>query len=224
MKLKTMDGSETLYNEEYKEYYHSKSGAVEESVEKYVKPCNIKELAEKGHVCILDIGFGLGYNAIAAVDTALKSNKNSEIEIISLEKNLRLEDLKNIKNSFKHYKIIEKLEFDPITKSYIYEDKNIFLKIKIGDASLEIKKLKKKFDAVFHDPFSPSKNPELWTADFFKDVFSLMKQDAVLATYSYARKVRDNLREAGFEVYDGPVVGRRSPCTLARAKHKTSLY
>ena len=43
-----------------------------------------------------------------------------------------------------------------------------------------------------------------------------MKKDAILATYSYARKVRENLNEAGLVVYDGPIVGRRSPCTLAR--------
>lgn len=216
MKIKTNDGSETLHNKEYDEYYHSKSGAVEESIKKYCLPCRIPELAKNSSIKILDIGFGLGYNAIAAIDTALSINKNTEIEIISLEKDLKLNELKDLKNNLKHYYIIEKLEFDPITKSYYYEEKNIFLKIKIGDALGTIKKIKTKFDAVFHDAFSPSKNPELWTVEFFHDVNKLMKKDAILATYSYARKTRDNLKESGFEVYDGPIVGRRSPCTLAR--------
>ena len=140
MKLRTNDGSETLHNKEYNEYYHSKSGAVEESVEKYVKPCKISEIAKKGHIKILDVGFGLGYNVIAAIDAALQSNPNAEIEIISLEKDLKLDELKELENSLKHYDIIEKLEYDPITKSYLYEDKNIFLKIKIGNAIETIKK------------------------------------------------------------------------------------
>ena len=42
----TEDGSLTLYNPEYEEYYHSKSGAIEESFEKFVKPCKIDELAK----------------------------------------------------------------------------------------------------------------------------------------------------------------------------------
>lgn len=205
----TEDGSITLYNPEYEEYYHSKSGALEESFEKFVKPCKIKELAKKGHIKILDIGFGLGYNAIAAIDSA-----EGEIEIISLEKNF-LSDLPKLKPKLKHYWIIEKLEFDPITKSYLYEDKRIHLRIKIGDAIETIKTIKDKFDAVFLDPFSPSKNPELWTVEFFKEIKQRMKQGAILATYSYAKTVRKNLTKAGFIVKDGPIIGRRSPSTLA---------
>ncbi len=205
----TEDGSLTLFNPEYEEYYHSKSGALEEAFEKFVKPCKIKELAKKCHVKILDIGFGLGYNAIAAIDTV-----EGEIEVISLEKDL-LFDLSKLKPKLKHYWIIEKLEFDPITNSYLYEDKKIHLRIKIGDATQIIKTINDKFDAVFLDPFSPGKNPELWTVEFFKDIKQSMKPDAILATYSYAKTVRNNLTKAGFIVKDGPVVGRRSPSTIA---------
>ena len=210
----TEDGSLTLYNPEYEEYYHSKSGAIEESFEKFVKPCKIDELAKKGHIKILDIGFGLGYNAIAAIDTAVKANNNCEIEIISLEKNF-LSNLPKLKPKLNHYRIIEKLEFDPITKSYLYEDKNIHFRLKIGDAVKIIKTINDKFDAVFLDPFSPSKNPELWTTEFFTEIKQRMKSEAILATYSYAKSVRNNLTKAGFEVKDGPIVGRRSPSTIA---------
>jgi len=212
---KTDDNSVTLYNEEYQDYYHSKSGAIEESLLKFVKPCKIKELAKKGHLRILDIGFGLGYNVIAAIDTALEENPNCEIEIVSFEKNLVLNELKKLKPKLKHYSIIQKLEFDPITNAYLYEDKKIHLKIKIGDAIDLIKNIKKSFDAVFLDPFSPAKNPELWTIEFFKDIQKIMNKEAILATYSYARRVKDNLKKAGFQVKDGPVVGRRSPSTIA---------
>ena len=212
-----MDGSETLHNDTYDEYYHSKSGAVEEAFEKYVKPCRIRELAKSGHVKILDIGFGLGYTAIAAIDASLEANPNCEIEILSFEKDESIfKELKNLNPPLKNYFLIVKLEYDPKTEAYYYEDRNIFLKIKIGDASDLIKKTNGKFDAVFLDPFSPSKNPELWSKDFFSEIRKRVKPESVLATYSCARKVRENLKEAGFFVYDGPVVGRRSPCTLAK--------
>jgi tRNA U34 5-methylaminomethyl-2-thiouridine-forming methyltransferase MnmC len=218
MKLTTADSSETLYSEIYGEFYHSKSGAIEEAVEKYVKPCRIHQLANKRKICILDIGFGLGYNAIAAIDAALKANPSCEIVIISLEKNFILEKLKHLKPNLKYYWIIQKLEYDPVNNNYYYEDKNIFLKIKIGDAAQTIKKIKEQFDAVFLDPFSPDRNPELWTIEFFSDIATHMKKEAVLATYSYARKIREDLKAAGFNVYDGPTIGRRSPCTLAKLK------
>ena len=206
-KYVTEDGSITLFNPAYEDYYHSKSGALEEAFEKFVKPCKINEM--KGPIKILDIGFGLGYNAIAAIDST-----DNEIEIISLEKEF-IPDLPDLKPKLKHYWIIEKLEYDPITKSYLYEDKRIHLKIKIGDAVNLIKTINDKFDAVFLDPFSPAKNPELWTLEFFKDIKQRMKQGAILATYSYAKKIRNNLSKAGFVVKNGPVIGRRSPSTIA---------
>jgi chorismate dehydratase len=215
--LTTMDNSVTLYNEAYQEYYHSKSGAIEEAFEKYVKPCKIPELGKKGQVRILDIGFGLGYNVIAAIDAAVEANSKCEIEIISLEKDENIvREIQELNPLLKHFFIIKKLEYDPKTKSYLYEDKNIFLRIKIGDALQTIKTVTGKFDAIFFDPFSPKNNPELWTVDFMKDVAEKTKKEAILATYSYAKAVRENLKQAGFEVFDGPIIGRRSPCTLAK--------
>ena len=45
-----------------------------------------------------------------------------------------------------------------------------------------------------------------------------MKQGAILATYSYAKTIRNNLAKAGFTVKDGPIIGRRSPSTIAVIK------
>ena len=73
----------------------------------------------------------------------------------------------------------------------------------------------KKADAVFFDPFSPKKVPDMWEKEFFKDIFDAMKNNSILATYSCARVVRDNLKAVGFKVEDGPKIGRRSPSTLA---------
>ncbi len=211
----TKDNSVTLHNREYDETYHSVTGAMEETFEKFIKPCKIKELAEKGKLRILDICFGLGYNAIAAIDTALESNPNCEIEIVSLEQDLKLDELKKLNPKLKHYSIIKKLELDPINNQYIYEDKNIHLIIKLGDAVETIRKVTGKFDAVFLDPFSPKKNSELWTYSFFSEIANRMKKQGILATYSCARMVRDNLVKAGFTVKDGPKVGRRGPSTIA---------
>ena len=208
----TKDNSVTLHNREYDETYHSVTGAMEETFEKFIKPC---KLAEKGKLRILDICFGLGYNAIAAIDTALESNPNCEIEIVSLEQDLKLDELKKLNPKLKHYSIIKKLELDPINNQYIYEDKNIHLIIKLGDAVETIRKVTGKFDAVFLDPFSPKKNSELWTYSFFSEIANRMKKQGILATYSCARMVRDNLVKAGFTVKDGPKVGRRGPSTIA---------
>lgn len=204
--VKTKDNSYTLYSEEYTECYHSISGALEESFKKYVEPCEIK-----AGMNILDIGFGLGYNSGAAIQKARK------ITIIALEKDVNvLKEIQKIKVPYffeKTYEIIRKA-----AKTLSYKDKNIELNIILGDAVKTIKNIltiKTKFDAVFLDAFSPPKNPELWTAEFFKDIEKRMKPNAKLATYSCAGSVRRNLKEAGFRVEDGPVVGRKAPSTIA---------
>lgn len=204
--VKTDDDSFTIRSEEYDENYHSLSGALEESEKKYYEPCKIKP-----SMTILDIGFGLGYNAAMAI------HKTKDITIVSLEKDKKVLDMvQSIKvpDYFKEtYDIIKQAARD-----LEYNKDDIHIRIILGDATKTIKQLDIKFDAVFQDPFSPPKNPELWTEEFFKDVKRLMKPDAILATYSCARIVRENLKKAGFIVEDGPIIGRRAPSTLARTR------
>ncbi|MBT3464724.1 tRNA (5-methylaminomethyl-2-thiouridine)(34)-methyltransferase MnmD [Candidatus Woesearchaeota archaeon] len=217
-KIITNDGSTTYYNEKYGDYYHSKSGAVEESFEKYVKPTLIPQLAKKGHIRILDIGFGLGYNVSAAIDSIFESNKGCHIEIESFEKDAELFKL-IIDNEapFKSYNLIKDLSknYSPEKKKISLNYCNLSINVNIGDAIENIKKINGKFDACFLDAFSPKKNPELWSKEFFDDIYHHMRTNSILATFSCARMVRDNLKAAGFNVEDGPIVGRRSPSTIA---------
>lgn len=221
----TKDGSVTFYSEEYMETYHSVSGAVEESLRKFAEPCGIRELAISGHVRILDICFGLGYNSCAAIDTALKENPECRIEIVALEKDIKiLDEIKNLNPSFKNYKIIKdliknenhKIIQDLIKNNFKFKNRNIEMELMVGRAEETITSIKNiKFNAVFLDPFSPPKNPELWTLHFLKNARDLMEKGATLATYSCAKKVRENLKASGFIVKDGSVVGRRAPATVA---------
>lgn len=205
----TDDNSITLFNENYQEHYHSTKGAVEESFEKFVKPCRIAELAEKGKIVILDVCFGVGYNAAAAVEVALEANPDCKIEIIGLESDKAiLEEMKKLSPPFKYYPVI----------SGDKSDSRIKIKILVADARISIKEVNKKFDAVFFDPFSPKVCPELWTEEFFRGVKNVMKQDAILTTYSCARVVRDNMKAVGLTVEDGPIIGRRGPATIASLK------
>ncbi|MFH1506572.1 MAG: MnmC family methyltransferase [archaeon] len=193
-KIITDDGTITFYNKQAQETYHSTSGALEEAQKKFAEPCKVKE----GDL-VLDICFGLGYNAAAAL-----SRKAS---VVALENDETLKEvIKNLELPLESYVIVKKV---------VAGEEDARLKIFWGDARKTIKALSQKFDACFLDPFSPKKQPELWTLDFFKDIRKVLKPGAVLATYSCARVVRDNLKKAGFQVKDGPVVGRKSPGTIA---------
>jgi len=207
----TEDGSVTFRNKEVDDIYHSKSGAVTESLEKYAKPCKIAEYAKKGKVRILDVCFGLGYNSAAAIDIAKQANPKCKIEIIGLENDKHILSMtKAVIPELKSYAMIQ-----DACQILTYDQDNVKINIVLGDARVMINSIDPGFDAVFFDPFSPAKQPELWTAEFLKDIYVAMNKGAILSTYSYARFVRENLKEAGFDVRDGPIIGRRSPSSLA---------
>lgn len=92
----------------------------------------------------------------------------------------------------------------------------IDLALWIDDLRHRIPQLQEPFDAIFHDPFSPQKMPELWTADLFRHYLRLLAQrQGRLLTYSTAAAVRGGLLEAGFQIAKTPGVGSKSGATLA---------
>lgn len=208
-KIITKDGSITYFNEKYQEHYHSVTvGAIQEALKKYVEPLNI----QKG-MKVLDFCFGLGYNSIALL------SKCKDVEIVGIEidkkildKILKIDKIDGYDDELRIIKDVVRLGFE----GKDYENSNLKIKLIIDDIKKAIKKLEDNyFDAILFDPFSPKKEPTLWSLDVFSEMFRVMKADGRLTTYSCARIVRDNMKEAGFKVIDGPILGRKSPGTIA---------
>ncbi len=206
MKLvKTQDGSFTVFNEIANEHYHSISGALEEAFEKHVNAIGVEDGFR-----ILDFCFGLGYNSIAAT----KDHGNlqiigleNDIEIVKIIKTLEVPEI--IKTEFDAFR-------DLAAKLEITDKNNNTIKLIIGDALQTIDKLPdNSFDRVFFDPFSPGKQPEMWSEEIFQQIFEKMKTAAKLSTYSCAKWIRTNMINTGFTVLDGPKIGRKSPATIA---------
>lgn len=206
MKLvKTKDGSFTAYNESADEHYHSVSGAIEEAFEKHVNALGIED-----EMFILDFCFGLGYNSIAAC----KGHKNlsitaleNDIEIIKAMQDIEIPKILN--NEYEPFRFLHK-------NPDITDDNNNRIKILLGNALIKLDILPDSiFDRVFFDPFSPGKQPEMWNEIIFKKIYSKMRAGGKLSTYSCAKWIRANMENAGFQVIDGPVVGRKSPATIA---------
>ncbi len=213
IKVLTKDNTESFLNEEVQQTYHSMTGAVEEALKKYAIPCKIKELAKSGKIRILDFCFGLGYNSAMAIDVALEENPDCEIEIIGLEFDPEIiKKIQEVNPPIKYFQHYKKLTLQNL---HLQEDK-VSVKVILGDARKTAKELPADyFDAVFYDPFSPQAAPEMWTEELFREMYRTMKDTAILATYSCARMVRDNMSKAGLFYDDGPIVGRRGPGTIA---------
>lgn len=219
-KIETRDGSVTFYNPVFGDSYHSKSiGALEEAETKYVNPI-FEELAltkrkKDSSLKVLDFCFGLGYNTVCLIKKLKEVSLKGEIVGVENDKEILDQILKiRFPDSFEHYAepVITALSDDSLR----YSDELLFLEIFMDDGRSKIEELESSsFDAVMFDPFSPSKHAEMWSYEVFSQMYRIIKRGGVLTTYSCASWVRRNMKEAGFVVKDGPIIGRRSPSTIA---------
>ncbi len=194
------DGSFTAYSKEYDEHYHStKDGALSESLNKHVIPA-ILHVKKKRKITILDICFGLGFNTLATLYYLHVNNINKKVTIISPELDGDL--IAGLKD-FEYPEIFKPFlhVVCAISEEHEYHDDNIHVKVIVGDAREYLKECNEMFDIVYQDAFSPSVNPLLWTREYFCSIARVMKDDAILTTYSTALKTRLALHEQCLHVY-----------------------
>lgn len=211
----TQDGTVTLYSAEFDECYHStKDGALQESLKKHIIPASI--LCDKDSLAILDICFGLGYNTLATLYYYKRNFPNKKLHIISpeLDKSL-VQSLRNFKypKEFEPFRAV----IEAVSQNFFYEDENIKIEVKIGDAREVIRGIETKIDILYQDAFSPKKNPALWTKEYFADIKKIASKDIIITTYSSATPVRLAMYENGFKVYNPPKSEVRSG-TIASLK------
>jgi tRNA U34 5-methylaminomethyl-2-thiouridine-forming methyltransferase MnmC len=192
------------------------SGAYEESLVKHVRASRILDY-NGSKVKILDIGFGLGYNLLAFLTEYSLKKPGCSVDIVSMEYDRSFEKWID-QISFNDDRAIF---YDKIKIAYHtgeYSDDKTCIRIMFGDARVYVKELADtdvQFDAVFQDAYSPAKNPELWTYDFFCIIKSIMKSSSVLTTYSAAPQIRMALLKAGFKVGKAESTGMKKEGTVA---------
>lgn len=218
----TDDGSYTFFSEEFDELFHSHSGAKQEARYKFIEPCQIREkVTIKNTIKILDICYGLGYNTAVALENILSINPHTKVELFALENdiNVPLQAINsNLLNDFSD-DVIEQL--NNLANNHETETKTLKAELLLGDARQTIKTvIHQNFqaDAIFLDPFSPPKCPQLWTVEFLQLVSQCLGKDGDLATYSCAASVRTALQLVGLKIGATRSVGRRSPGTIANWK------
>jgi tRNA U34 5-methylaminomethyl-2-thiouridine-forming methyltransferase MnmC len=79
---------------------------------------------------------------------------------------------------------------------------------------------KTRYDLIYFDAFSPSKQPGLWTNDIFRNIYNAMNPGGILVTYCVKGDVRRALISAGFSIekLPGPT-GKRQMLRAVRDKN-----
>lgn len=197
--IKTQDGSYTLFSKAYNEACHSLAGAREETKLHYLQACQVAEkLQTLNKVRILEIGFGTGIGFQETYKLYKELAPCAQLEFYSLE-------------------------IDPQLADFFYQHNPHCpeLKIIIGNGRQTIKNLAGSFDCIYQDAFSPKRNPELWTRQWFHDLGAISHDQTILSTYSASTSIRKSLLAAGWHLYNGASFGTKKSSTIAKRSGKS---
>jgi tRNA U34 5-methylaminomethyl-2-thiouridine-forming methyltransferase MnmC len=213
----TNDGSHSIFNPEVNETYHSKHGAIVEAEYVFIKNGLLAE--NKKQFNILEVGFGTGLNALLTAQKAQQKEINISYHGIELypvpkESYSQLNFTELIGEEKSKLLQLHECEWE---KEHVI---NNFFKLTKNEITLENYSSKTKFDIIYFDAFSPEKQPELWTAEVFQNMYNVLNEDGFLVTYCAKGVVKRTMKAVGFEiiVLDGPP-GKRQ---MTRANKKRS--
>jgi tRNA U34 5-methylaminomethyl-2-thiouridine-forming methyltransferase MnmC len=237
-------GAKTLFSASYGEKMHPGLGPRAEAELLYVQQLRIPERLRQqpDEFVIWDIGLGAAANAVAALHATrdipgrlrLISFDNtteplefalqhaSELGYIADYEKPLAELLRFHRVSFKNGDLDVKWEF------HLGDFPTFLLRSSRGNEAQTSKTRSEpphvgccesfpSPHAVFHDAFSPAKNPAMWTLPLFENLYRQLdpKQPCALTTYSRSTMLRATLLLAGFYVGAGPATGRKEETTVA---------
>ena len=68
----TNDGTITIRNDFYNESFHNHTGALKESIEKFINPSELSRFRKNRKLFVLDVCLGLGYNTASLLENIIK--------------------------------------------------------------------------------------------------------------------------------------------------------
>jgi tRNA U34 5-methylaminomethyl-2-thiouridine-forming methyltransferase MnmC len=229
----TKDGSSTLYSDQFSQFYHNPNGAATESLYVFFQTSGLtKFLEEASSLTVLEIGFGTGLNFLLLAEILKKQQISIPVKFYSIEAFPVDRDTAkkfDFKDHIKHQELNQVL---PEVFKKLETGMNVFKPI--DDLDIELNLFYGTFedfnpkdlqaDFIFHDPFSPAVNEELWNLDTFTKLRSFSKPEAVLATYCAASKARGAMCAAEWFVAKAQgALGKREMTVASLSEEKLTF-
>jgi tRNA U34 5-methylaminomethyl-2-thiouridine-forming methyltransferase MnmC len=190
----TADGSHTLFLPEIDEHYHSINGAIQESQHVYIA-AGLNQCS-KDTVCVLELGFGTGLNALLTALEAVKSNR--KVVYTAIEKfPLPGEIIHQLNYSELNPTLFQSLHQAEWETPVVINASFILHKIQADFLSVDFPGT---YDVVYYDAFAPDKQPEVWTQELFDKIYLKMNPDGILTTYCAKGAIRRMMQQSGFSV------------------------
>jgi tRNA U34 5-methylaminomethyl-2-thiouridine-forming methyltransferase MnmC len=213
----TEDGSHSIKVPELNVSYHSKHGAIQESVHIFIE--NGLKYLNKTNISVLEVGFGTGLNALLTFIEAEKNDLQILYDVVELH------PLDSVYVASLNYLSVLKAPHLADAFSFMHAcDWEVAAKISGQFTFKKIRgdirhvELAGNYDLVYSDAFDPSAQPELWTAEVFRKIYNATRQNGILVTFSCKGVIRRALTEAGFSV--SKISGPKGKREIVRAVKK----
>lgn len=210
----TSDGSYTFFSQEFGESFHSRDGARAEALLKFAKATDLVAKAEQKTLRLLDICYGLGYNTAAALEVIWAVNPDCQVEVVGLELDGSVPIAAIASPLLAVWSPRVQAVLQAIAVQHQVTAPALHASLILGDARQTIPSLiGRSFsaDAIFFDPFSPRRCPQLWSVEFLAQVIQCLAATGKLATYSRSAAVRTALLQTGVQIGTIPLDDQHLP-------------
>ncbi|MFM7216671.1 MAG: tRNA (5-methylaminomethyl-2-thiouridine)(34)-methyltransferase MnmD [Bacteroidota bacterium] len=202
--VRTGDGSASIRVVEWDEPYHSRRGAVNESMHVYID-AGIRYLmqqSEPGKLSVLEMGFGTGLVTFLSAIEASRAVDHDfdytslEVHPLAMEQVMAL-DYPNHIGRPELSSLFAAIHLSPWGSAAEVHERFRLTKL---NTALQDYEAEHQVDLLLYDAFGPRVQPELWTPEHFAGLHRLIRPGGFLVTYCAKGVVKRALRTAGFEV------------------------
>jgi len=207
------------------ETFHPVIGPASEAHTLYVQQMRLPErlAAHSGEFVVWDVGLGGAANALAVLNAARQAS--ASIRLLSFDHTLQ-----PLQFALDHATTLGYLSgWEPVLKQLLRSKHanlsdgafKVTWEVQVADfpALLHHSSATQwpKPHAILYDPFSPARNPDMWTLPLFQRLRQLLDpaKPCTMATYSRSTMLRVTWLLAGFFVGTGCATGEKEETTLA---------
>ncbi|MXV15004.1 tRNA (5-methylaminomethyl-2-thiouridine)(34)-methyltransferase MnmD [Pedobacter sp. HMF7056] len=198
----TSDGSNTLFNSEVGEHYHSRHGALQESKHVFLE-AGLKHFTGKNHpgsVAVLEAGFGTGLNFMLSADWCLQ--QDIALDYTGIEAFPVTDELFK---STGYDAYISGNTWQSLAAKYLVALSGPVMisdtcKLAIDTSTFADFDTDAAYDVLYFDAFAAVHQPELWTHDAIAHLCSFLKPGGVFVTYAITGNLKRTMKALGFTV------------------------
>jgi tRNA U34 5-methylaminomethyl-2-thiouridine-forming methyltransferase MnmC len=223
--VRLANGGHAVFSHEYGEKMHPGLGPVEEAETVHIRQLKIPERLQRhsGAFVVWDIGLGAAANALALLRMTRKSG--APVQLVSFDDTLEPLSFALGHTTALSYMRGYESAIETVLKHHRTKfkdgERTVDWVLHVGDFPDLLRRREVATipapHAIMFDPFSPARNPAMWTLAVFENLFRLLdpSRPCSLTTYSRSTMIRVTLLLAGFFVGFGRPAGLKEETTVA---------